>query len=204
MQRILERHGINRVLAEEGGRTSRGSLGRMTAYVDFLNSRPEGDKLDLDEVEEFWISRVREFFATKPFVLRLDPTSGLHAVFRNLFAQAEARQREMQGTMVVGTMMQHLVGAKLAGVFGDRLIHHSASTKDEGQSRPGDFDLGELAIHVSAAPGEALIRKCRTNIDGGQRPVIVTNRRVRPSQPDWLRTLKSASGSMSSTSSSGS
>lgn len=177
VQQILARHGIDRVLAEEGGRTSRGSLGKMSAYVAFLNARSAEGTFDLDAVEKFWIARVREFFAAKPFVLRIDPTLSLRSAFRHLFAQAEARQKEMQGTMVVGTIMQHLVGAKLEGVFGATIGHHSASTKDEGQSRPGDFNIGDLALHVSTAPGEALIRKCQANLASGQRPVIFTTAR---------------------------
>jgi hypothetical protein len=174
VQQILARHGITRVLAEEGGRTSRGSLGKMSAYVALLNGLAAEGTLDLDAVEAFWITRVREFFAAKPFALRIDPTLGVRAAIRHLFAQAEARQREMQGTMIVGTMMQHLVGARLTQVHGEGVAHNSASTKDEGQARPGDFDIGDLAIHVSTAPGEALIRKCQTNLAGGQRPVIMT------------------------------
>jgi len=176
VQQILARHGIDRVLAEEGGRTSRGSLGKMSAYVAFLNSQAEAGTLDLDAVEAFWIARVRAFFAAKPFVLRVDPTLGLRTTFSHLFAQAEARQKEMQGTMVVGTIMQHLVGAKLEGVF-DGVAHNSASTKDEGQQRPGDFSIGDLAVHVSTAPGEALIRKCQSNLAAGQRPIIITRGR---------------------------
>lgn len=175
VQLILARHGIERVLAEEGGRTSRGSLGKMSAYVGFLNKLLADDgQLDLEQVEAFWIARVREFFAAKPFVLRADPTLSVRAVFRHLFAQVEARQKEMQGAMLVGTMLQHLVGAKLSRDFGDQVDHHSASTKDEGQARPGDFDIGDIAVHVSTAPGEALIRKCQTNLAGGQRPTIIT------------------------------
>lgn len=37
VQSILNRHGIERVLAAEGGRTSRGSLKNMRHYVAFLN-----------------------------------------------------------------------------------------------------------------------------------------------------------------------
>jgi hypothetical protein len=176
VQQILARHGIDRVLAEEGGRTSRGSLGKMSAYVAFLNGRSQADALDLDAVEAFWVARVREFFAAKPFVLRVDPTLGLRTTFSHLFAQAEARQKEMQGTMIVGTVMQHLVGAKLDGVF-EGVGHNSASTKDEGQQRPGDFSIGDLAVHVSTAPGEALIRKCQSNLAAGQRPIIITRGR---------------------------
>lgn len=177
VQQILARHGITRVLAEEGGRTSRGSLGLMSAYVGFLNRLAETGDADLDAIEAFWIGRVLAFFAAKPLTLRTDPTLSVRAAFRNLFAQADARQKEMQGTMVVGTIMQHLAGAKLAGAYGGLIVHHSASTKDEGQARPGDFDVGDLAFHVSTAPGEALIRKCQANLAAGQRPVIVTSGR---------------------------
>ena len=175
VQQVLARHGIDRVLAEEGGRTSRGSMGKMTAYVALLNElhAEGGGALDLDQIEAFWISRVQLFFAGKPLVMRLDPQASLRTAFRNLFEQAGVRQRETPGTMVVGTVLQHLVGARLEGAYG-QVEHHSASTKDEGQSRPGDFSIGDLAIHVSTAPGEALIRKCQTNLSGGQRPVILT------------------------------
>jgi hypothetical protein len=37
VQSILQRHGIARVLASEGGRTSRGSIGNMREYVALLN-----------------------------------------------------------------------------------------------------------------------------------------------------------------------
>src|SRR6185437_11334319 len=37
VQSILARHGITKTLAREGGRTSRGSVGNMKAYVEFLN-----------------------------------------------------------------------------------------------------------------------------------------------------------------------
>ena len=38
VQAILKEHGIDRVLAEEGGRTSRGSIGNMRACVELLNA----------------------------------------------------------------------------------------------------------------------------------------------------------------------
>ncbi|MBR4876174.1 MAG: DUF4928 family protein, partial [Rhodocyclaceae bacterium] len=72
VQAILARHGISRVLAAEGGRTSRGSMSNMREYVAFLNSLAAEGSLDLDAVEAFWIGRVHEFFAGKPFRIRLD------------------------------------------------------------------------------------------------------------------------------------
>ena len=47
VQAILKRHGIDRVLAAEGGRTSRGSLGNMREYVAFLNALSRKASVDL-------------------------------------------------------------------------------------------------------------------------------------------------------------
>ena len=47
VQNILKRHGIDRVLAHEGGRTSRGNLDKMKSYVDFLNGLHRNGIADL-------------------------------------------------------------------------------------------------------------------------------------------------------------
>jgi hypothetical protein len=178
VQSILARHGINRVLAEEGGRTSRGSIGKMKTYVAFLNEKNAEGSLDLNTVEAFWVEQVQAFFSGKPFSLRLDGTLGLRAVVRHLMGQAEARQREVPGTMFLGTMMQHLVGAKLDLLLGAGKVEHNGSNaNDQAPGRTGDFDIGDVSIHVSTAPGEALIRKCAANFDAGRKPIIVTTRR---------------------------
>ncbi|MGZ3171760.1 MAG: DUF4928 family protein [Croceibacterium sp.] len=78
--------------------------------------------------------------------------------------------------MVVGTMMQHLVGAKLEVAMkpkGVEITHHGANVSD-AQGRGGDFDINALSIHVMASPGEPLALKCKDNLSSGRRPVIVT------------------------------
>lgn len=62
VQAVLKRHDITRVLAAEGGRTSRGSIDNMRAYVAFLNAQTEMNQVNLDAVEVFWIQRVHDFF----------------------------------------------------------------------------------------------------------------------------------------------
>jgi hypothetical protein len=179
VQKILARHNVTRVLAEEAGRTSRGSINKMRSYVGLLNTLNLSiGPLDVDAIERFWISQVNAFFAGKPFKLRLDSSLGLRAVVRSLLAQAEDRQKASSGTMYHGTMMQHLVGAKLELVLGaETVTHNGSNTNDQSPDRTGDFDLGDVSIHVSSAPGEALIRKCAENLDAGRRPVIVTSRK---------------------------
>ena len=77
VQSILNRHGITRVLASEGGRTSRGSIGNMREYVALLNQLHAKGAAELDAIEGFWIERVHAFFAAKPFKIRLDASRSL-------------------------------------------------------------------------------------------------------------------------------
>jgi hypothetical protein len=113
VQSILNRHGITRVLASEGGRTSRGSIGNMRDYATFLNSLHAKGAADLDAIENFWIARVHNFFAAKPFKIRLDASRSLRMVVRDVLTQAEERQKTTPGVYYAGAMMQHMVGAKL-------------------------------------------------------------------------------------------
>src|SRR5436305_1019781 len=89
VQLVLKRYGIDRVLASEGGRTSRGSLSNMREYVAFLNDLSKRGKIDLEAIEAFWIERVHEFFAGKPFKIKLDASRSLRTTVRDVIAQAE-------------------------------------------------------------------------------------------------------------------
>lgn len=178
VQAILKRHGINRVLAAEGGRTSRGSLNNMREYVAFLNSLSRKGKVNLESIELYWIGRVREFLSSKPLKFKLDASQGLRTVVRDLIGQAEARQRTAKGVYYSGAVLQHLVGAKLDCALGKGYFqHHSFTTADAPNGRSGDFFIGDVAIHVTTSPGEAVIERCRENIDDGHRPVLVTIQR---------------------------
>jgi len=157
VQNVLERHGITRVLAAEGGRTSRGSLNRMRDYVAFLNRLAEHGEVDLDAVEAFWIEKVQGFFASKPFKIKLDASRSLRTVVRDVLEQAEERQKSAPGVYYAGAVLQHLVGAKLDCALGvGKLEHNSFSTSDEQSGRAGDFFVGDVAIHVTTSPGEAV------------------------------------------------
>ena len=178
VQAILQRHGVVRVLAAEGGRTSRGSMGNMRDYVALLNALSVDRAADLNQIESFWIARVKEFFAAKPLQIRLDPSKSLRTVVRHVLEQAEARQRDAPGVQYGGAVMQHLVGAKLDCALGKGAVkHNSFSTSDQQSGRKGDFILGDVAIHVTTSPGEAVIERCRENLDDGIRPVVVTRLR---------------------------
>jgi hypothetical protein len=174
VKKILGDHGVERILSNEGGRTSRGNMDRMSAYIDVLNALHDQEILDLEDAESYWVERAQAYFDALPFTFRLDPARSLRACVRDLLAQAVARQREVTGTMYAGAVMQHLVGAKLDYVTKGAIAHHGFSVADAPSNRSGDFLIGDVAIHVTTAPGEALIRKCQANLSTGLRPLIVT------------------------------
>jgi hypothetical protein len=178
VQAILRRHEIDRVLAKEGGRTSRGSIGKMQAYVAFLNELAANGAPDLDAIEKFWIARVNDFFAGKPFKIKLDASRSLRTLVRDVLAQAEQRQKATKGMQHVGAVLQHLVGAKLDCALGTGgFEHNSFSTSDDQSGRAGDFFVGDVAIHVTTSPSEAVLERCRDNLHDNLRPMLVTTQR---------------------------
>ena len=175
VQTILNEHGITRILAEEGGRTSRGSIQKMRAYIDLLNDLASKKLLDFEELESWWIERVLQFFASQPFRMRIDASRSVRSIVADLVQAAFARQRECPGAMVAGAVIQHLVGAKLELASPDDQIEHNGFTiADAPTARRGDFLIGDTAIHVTTAPSEALLRKCSDNLAANLRPLIIT------------------------------
>jgi len=177
VQRILEEHGVTKILAEEGGRTSRGSLGLMEAYVDVLNELAENESLNLATAEIWWIEKVRMHFASEGPKFNFDPGRSLHSNIEDLLEQALDVQTNAGGTSYVGAMLQHLVGAKLDLVLGEgKVTHHGFSVSDQATDRKADFQVDAVSIHVTTRPTEALVRKCAANLRTGLKPVIVTMR----------------------------
>ena len=77
--------------------------------------------------------------------------------------------------MYVGAVMQHLVGAKLSLISSVAVESHGFSVADAPSNRSGDFLIGDVSIHVTNTPGEALLRKCVDNLSAGLKPLIVTS-----------------------------
>ena len=175
LKKILKDHGITRQLTSEGGRTSRGSMGLMMAYVKFLNEWAEKQKIDLDEVENFWAEEVRQFFNNQPFVLSADKSRTIRANLDDLFEQAKKREQQNKGTRYLGVMLQHLTAAKLQVILPDGTVDiHGASVADSSTDRAGDFVINNTIIHCTTMPGDLLMEKCRRNIASGGKPVIIT------------------------------
>ena len=176
VQNILAGYGITKILAEEGGRTSRGSLGMMEAYVSLLNAlQAEEGTVDLKAVLDWWIEKVLRYFASEGPKFHWDAGKSVAANLDDIFKQAQDIQSNSGGANFVGAMLQHLVGAKLDIVLGLGVAkHHGFSVADHSTERQADFEVNGVAIHVTTHPSEALIRKVAGNIKAGLKPVIVT------------------------------
>ena len=175
LKKILKEYGINQQLSAEGGRTSRGSMGLMIKYVDFLNIWNEEEAVDFLIVEKFWAEQVREYFRNQPFVLNVDMSKTIGANLDELFEQVKKRQRQNPGTQYLGTVLQHLVAAKLCLIMPENAFEiHGASVADAPTERSGDFVINSTIIHCTTMPGALLIEKCKANLRAGCHPVIIT------------------------------
>jgi hypothetical protein len=176
LRKILKEHGITQTLASEGGRTSRGNMGLMIKYIDFLNElHDKTDGVDFKALETYWAEQVREFFRHQPFVLTADTARTIVASLNDLFEQARVRQKQNPGTQYLGAMLQHLIAAKLLVVMPQNSVQiHGAYVADSPTDRSGDFVIGKTIIHCTTAPGEPLIQKCAANIRAGCQPIIIT------------------------------
>lgn len=175
LKKILKKHGITRTLSSEGGRTSRGNMGLMIKYIEFLNSWKLNEDINFSEIEDFWSDQVRNYFNNLPFTLNADPSRSIGASLDELFEQAKKRQKENPGTQYLGTMIQHLVAAKLSLILPPNEFKiHGASVADSPTNRSGDFVIHNMVLHCTTAPGEPLIQKCKANIRASYFPVIIT------------------------------
>jgi hypothetical protein len=175
LKKILKEQGISQMLASEGGRTSRGSMGLMIKYVEFLNAWDSEEPVNFTVVEKFWADQVLEYFRNQPFILTADASKTIGANFDDLFGQARKRQSQNPGTQYLGIILQHLVAAKLSLILPESSIKvHGASVADSSTERNGDFTVKNTIIHCTTAPGAPLIEKCGNNIRSGFHPVIVT------------------------------
>lgn len=186
VRKILHEYGMIRKLSSEGGRTSRGSIAYAEAYTTVLEKLKKSGELgasnkeireSLKQIEGYWVKVIQRFFDSQRLKISIDPNLAMGEAISEILTQAKERQRRLQGVQVEGAVLQHLVGAKLALALGDETVaHHTCSTADLPSGRGGDFCIAEVVIHVTTAPTEALMRKCRDNSYKGLRPIVVCPR----------------------------
>jgi hypothetical protein len=173
VNKILAGHGFSGAAVGEAGRTSPNSVPRMRDYLRWIEEHCTVD--DLPEVERFWVRACREASMPAPLRLRLRNRWSYRKRLTDLFAQALARDRKRLSPRRTRAVLQHLVGAKLDLVLGLGIVsHHPVAEADQAEGRAGDFTPGDVAIHVTTHPSEALIARCVANLHAGLRPMIVT------------------------------
>lgn len=172
-------------------------MGLMIKYVDFLNVWNAEESVNYSVVEDFWAEQVRTYFRSQPFVLTADTSKTIGANLDELFDQAKKRQKQNAGTQYLGTVLQHLVAAKLCLILPENSFEiHGASVVDGPTDRNGDFVIGNTVIHCTTMPGTLLIEKCRANLRAGCYPVIITILSVYillsilPRMPGWQSASK--------------
>jgi len=111
----------------------------------------------------------------KGFTLHYDMAKSLKFIVEDILEQAVKRQKTGQGTMYAGAVLQHMVGAKLSLVLkGRKIACRGFSVADGPSEGSGDFEIGDVVIHVTTMPSETLLKKCRRNLESGKRPMIIT------------------------------
>jgi hypothetical protein len=179
INKILQSHGVSNQVGTESRRTSRGTINLAKDYAEWLNSLNNRGVAKLAKIEIWWVDRFVDYFNTEPFKLNYDQAKTLVMVLRDLLDQAIDRQRKTPGKTYVGTVLQHLIGAKLELALPDTDVsHNGASVADSVSERSGDFVIDDAIIHCTTAPSRELIQKCKMNLQCGKRPIILTLNRM--------------------------
>lgn len=112
----------------------------------------------------------------RPLKFRLCYTKSTKESVRRLIVSAEKHKAKHRGNIFAEKLLRYLVSAKLSLIIPQEALPqmHGAYVADAISDRGGDFSCGDAVIHVTSAPGEALIRKCAGNIDDGYHPIIIT------------------------------
>lgn len=181
IREILARYGETRPFRSEGGRTSRGSLvlarefaallNESQAATPYLNASPP-ERAFARELMQGWVVDLLQdqYFNRQRIEAELDHRRPMKFAVRMLLRAA----RERGGT-TAGALAQHLVGAKLSLRFpAQEISNESYTTADQQTERPGDFLVGDTAIHVTMSPGENVIsNRCKANLRAGFRSLVL-------------------------------
>jgi len=173
--KIIERFGEERRFVVEGGRTTRGTLAAAQALVKRLNLLDCGPQVasmsSADRQRQLvwplqrWIveNPLAEYLNSRRLAVEVDLRKPPRRVVADILAVADERK-------VAGAVAQHLVGAKLELRYPDLSIERrSFTTADRPGGQPGDFLVGDTAIHVTVAPAQPLLEKAEENIRQGYR-----------------------------------
>lgn len=173
IQNILARHGIERVFAKEGGRTTRGAAPCAERLQGVLNGVAELAQLPeeargqvCDELQDWLVERVKEYFEADRIRVQVSGDMPGPLVIESILNAAGVRD--------TGAVAEYLVGAKLDLRFPDiEVENRSAEAADDQAGLHGDFVVNDTVFHVTIAPSQGVIQKCQANLTAGYRPNLI-------------------------------
>ncbi|MFN8304735.1 MAG: DUF4928 family protein [Saprospiraceae bacterium] len=172
-QKILARFGETRPFLSEGGRTSRGSPRGIQKLLEFLENQkldtfsPEQRATLFNQFQSFLVDRVKDFHNRKKIKIVFNSTMSSVQVVSAILSVAKTEKKW-------GAVAQHLVGAKLQLRFPEfEITNEHVSSSDESTNRKGDFMVQSTIFHVTVAPGDKVIEKCRSNVNEGYRVYLL-------------------------------
>ncbi|KWW98759.1 hypothetical protein LI90_388 [Carbonactinospora thermoautotrophica] len=178
---ILKRHGEERPIPKEAGRTSRKTAYFAKQLATVLNEHERAEELTaLDDVQRdavarrlqaWFVEKMRlDYFDKQRISAEINPNKPVRLAVRALIEAASRR-----GGNAAGAVAQHLVGAKLSLRFPEvEISNESYTTADHQTDRPGDFHVGDTAFHVTMNPNEALFtERCQSNLNHNYRPQVL-------------------------------
>lgn len=177
VQRILDAHGVRGRIPAEGGRTSRGTITHALEFSQTINRVLEPydpSVLTLayvsDALEDYFVDCiVADYLNKQKLSVSIDATRPVSSIVADIISAARDR-----GDKPTGTVVQHLVGAKLELRFPELEIGRDrANAADQQTNRPGDFLVGTTAFHVTMTPATKLLDRVRENLRDGYRPVVL-------------------------------
>ena len=164
VRRILRRHGIEKSMGTEVGRTSRGTLPAVEDLARRWNEVACFSDLTQDErgavvhsLEAWLAARARAYLEARPLRFDIDLQRPVAYTMAAVLDAAAER-----GGATAGAVAQHLVGAKLALRFpGVPIPNHKSTTSDAATRRRGDFEVGSTVFHVTVQPMPPVFEKLR-------------------------------------------
>lgn len=174
LKKTLERYGETRVLLADGV-TTRSTYKFEELAEAIYWGQPISGWADTAREEaairlaSLILAEIDAHFLRQQMTLKVDQRESPVTWIEQLLDSAKDRSQ--------GRVEQHLIGAKLER----RLPHqgigtHPAFAADFQTHRAGDFVIGEIVFHVTAAPAQAVIEKCRENLRRNLKPILVIPR----------------------------
>lgn len=175
LRKVLVRFGEKREFPSEGGRTNRGNNKPVRELLEAM--RVAGlDKLDkeartsaIDKMQNVLVGSLDAYYRLERIRFEFDSRKPARFMVAEILAKASERQQ-------TGAVAQHLVGAKLAIRFPEKVIpNFSYSAADDQGGRSGDFQVGGTAFHITVAPSKAHAARCVKNLRDGLAVFLVVD-----------------------------